>query len=60
MTLFEKGFKFFVYVVRFIVGFVFRYEDYPVTDVLQMVGRANPPLDKDEVGKYLLYLWDCH
>ena len=25
-----------------------RYEDYPITDVLQMVGRANRPLEDNE------------
>lgn len=29
-------------------GKVHAYEDYPVTDVLQMVGRANRPLDDDD------------
>jgi len=28
--------------------FIFRYEDYPITDVIQMVGRANRPLDDDD------------
>lgn len=30
------------------VSFDFRYEDYPVTDVLQMVGRANRPMIDNE------------
>lgn len=34
-------------------GKIHAYEDYPVTDVLQMVGRANRPLD-DEDGKCVL------
>lgn len=34
-------------------GKIHAYEDYPVTDVLQMVGRANRPL-VDEDGKCLL------
>lgn len=32
---------------------IFRYEDYPVTDVLQMVGRANRPIIDDD-GKCVL------
>lgn len=28
--------------------FIFSYEDYPITDVIQMVGRANRPLDDDD------------
>ena len=31
-------------------GKIHAYEDYPVTDVLQMIGRANRPL-KDNVGE---------
>ncbi|CAN8000338.1 unnamed protein product [Ixodes hexagonus] len=38
---------------QFYNGKVHAYEDYPVTDVLQMVGRANRPL-VDEDGKCLL------
>lgn len=34
-------------------GKIHAYEDYPVTDVLQMVGRANRPLE-DEDGKCVL------
>ncbi|XP_064601354.1 U5 small nuclear ribonucleoprotein 200 kDa helicase-like [Liolophura sinensis] len=30
------------------------YEDYPVTDVLQMVGRANRPMTEDEEGKAVI------
>lgn len=35
--------------------FVDRYEDYPVTDVLQMTGRANRPMI-DQEGKIPLTL----
>jgi len=28
--------------------FISSYEDYPITDVIQMVGRANRPLDDDD------------
>ena len=34
-------------------GKIHAYEDYPVTDVLQMIGRANRPL-KDNEGNYYL------
>ncbi|CAH1783166.1 unnamed protein product [Owenia fusiformis] len=34
-------------------GKIHAYEDYPVTDVLQMIGRANRPL-KDDDGKAVL------
>lgn len=36
------------------------YEDYPITDVLQMIGRANRPLDDEEGGcsfTLALVLW---
>lgn len=35
-------------------GKIHAYEDYPITDVIQMVGRANRPL-KDEDGKCVLF-----
>ncbi|KAJ8971261.1 hypothetical protein NQ317_011620, partial [Molorchus minor] len=38
---------------QFYNGKVHAYEDYPVTDVLQMVGRANRPLEDDD-GKCVL------
>lgn len=34
--------------------FIFRYEDYPITDVIQMVGRANRPLDDDDAKCVLM------
>ncbi len=33
-------------------GKIHAYEDYPITDVLQMIGQANRPM-KDEEGKYI-------
>ena len=33
-------------------GKIHAYEDYPITDVLQMVGRANRPLVDDEGTKH--------
>ncbi|XP_072387732.1 U5 small nuclear ribonucleoprotein 200 kDa helicase [Diabrotica undecimpunctata] len=35
-------------------GKVHAYEDYPVTDVLQMVGRANRPLEDDDAKCVLM------
>ena len=35
-------------------GKIHTYEDYPITDVLQMIGRANRPL-RDEDGKAVLF-----
>ena len=37
---------------QFYNGKVHAYEDYPVTDVLQMIGRANRPIT-DEEGLYI-------
>lgn len=34
--------------------FIFSYEDYPITDVIQMVGRANRPLDDDDAKCVLM------
>lgn len=39
---------------QFYNGKVHAYEDYPVTDVLQMVGRANRPLDDDDAKCVLM------
>lgn len=39
---------------QFYNGKLHAYEDYPVTDVLQMVGRANRPLDDDDAKCVLL------
>lgn len=36
--------------VKHVVCLFYRYEDYPVPDVLQMIGRANRPLT-DQEGK---------
>lgn len=33
---------------------IFSYEDYPITDVIQMVGRANRPLDDDDAKCVLM------
>lgn len=35
-------------------GKIHAYEDYPVTDVLQMVGRANRPLEDDDAKCVLM------
>lgn len=32
----------------------YSYEDYPITDVLQMVGRSNRPLDDDDAKCVLM------
>ena len=37
-------------------GKIHAYEDYPITDVLQMIGRANRPLI-DEEGKLWWDVW---
>lgn len=34
--------------------FLLSYEDYPITDVIQMVGRANRPLDDDDAKCVLM------
>ncbi|KAJ8939591.1 hypothetical protein NQ318_010598, partial [Aromia moschata] len=39
---------------QFYNGKVHAYEDYPVTDVLQMVGRANRPLEDDDAKCVLM------
>ncbi|XP_017773161.1 PREDICTED: putative U5 small nuclear ribonucleoprotein 200 kDa helicase [Nicrophorus vespilloides] len=39
---------------QFYNGKVHAYEDYPVNDVLQMVGRANRPLDDDDAKCVLM------
>lgn len=39
--------------IRF-YNFFFSYEDYPITDVIQMVGRANRPLDDDDAKCVLM------
>lgn len=33
---------------------MYSYEDYPITDVLQMVGRANRPLEDDDAKCVLM------
>ena len=38
-------------------GKIHAYEDYPVTDVLQMIGRANGPL-KDDVSECCFVLFN--
>ena len=43
-------------------GKIHAYEDYPVTDILQMIGRANRPLIDDEgqlIFSYLFCLFLC-
>nr|XP_023027359.1 putative U5 small nuclear ribonucleoprotein 200 kDa helicase [Leptinotarsa decemlineata] len=39
---------------QFYNGKVHAYEDYPITDVLQMVGRANRPLEDDDAKCVLM------
>ncbi|KRT82021.1 helicase, partial [Oryctes borbonicus] len=39
---------------QFYNGKIHAYEDYPITDVLQMVGRANRPLENDDDAKCVL------
>lgn len=39
---------------QFYNGKIHAYEDYPVTDVLQMVGRANRPLEDDDAKCVLM------
>lgn len=39
---------------QFFNGKIHAYEDYPITDVLQMVGRANRPLDDDDAKCVLM------
>ncbi|GLH06524.1 Putative U5 small nuclear ribonucleoprotein 200 kDa helicase [Gryllus bimaculatus] len=39
---------------QFYNGKIHAYEDYPITDVLQMVGRANRPLDDDDAKCVLM------
>lgn len=41
------------YVVVFFVFYLQSYVDYPVTDILQMVGKANRPL-LDDAGKAVI------
>ena len=41
---------------QFYNGKVHAYEDYPVTDVLQMIGRANRPILDEEGIKSVLKL----
>ncbi|KAJ3643308.1 hypothetical protein Zmor_026030 [Zophobas morio] len=35
-------------------GKIHSYEDYPITDVLQMIGRANRPLEDDDAKCFLM------
>ncbi|KAG8221998.1 hypothetical protein J437_LFUL003378 [Ladona fulva] len=39
---------------QFYNGKIHAYEDYPITDVLQMVGRANRPLEDDDAKCVLM------
>nr|XP_022917935.1 putative U5 small nuclear ribonucleoprotein 200 kDa helicase isoform X2 [Onthophagus taurus] len=39
---------------QFYNGKIHAYEDYPITDVLQMVGRANRPLEDDDARCVLM------
>ncbi|XP_049856999.1 putative U5 small nuclear ribonucleoprotein 200 kDa helicase [Schistocerca gregaria] len=39
---------------QFYNGKIHAYEDYPITDVLQMVGRANRPLEDDDAKCILM------
>lgn len=39
---------------QFYNGRIHAYEDFPITDVLQMVGRANRPLDDDDAKCVLM------
>jgi pre-mRNA-splicing helicase BRR2 len=39
---------------QFYNGKIHSYEDYPITDVLQMVGRANRPLEDDDAKCVLM------
>lgn len=43
--------------VKHFVCLFYSYEDYPVPDVLQMIGRANRPLT-DQEGKEI-FTWTC-
>lgn len=40
--------------VQYYDGKTHTYEDYPITDVLQMVGRANRPLEDDDAKCVLM------
>lgn len=36
------------------LGKIHAYEDYPITDVLQMVGRANRPTEDEDAKCFLM------
>ena len=42
---------------EFFDGKTKRYVDYPITDVLQMMGRAGRPQFDDQVSRYLPLIW---
>lgn len=44
---------------QFYNGKVHAYEDYPVTDVLQMIGRANRPIVDQEGNIVIPYRFHC-
>lgn len=39
---------------QFYNGKIHAYEDYPITDVLQMIGKANRPLEDDDAKCVLM------
>ena len=57
MCVYSKTLDFIIFVVVdaqcFVDFYVYSYEDYPITDVLQMLGHANRPL-QDQEGKAVI------
>lgn len=43
--------------VKHVVCLFYSYEDYPVPDVLQMIGRANRPLTDQEGKEIFIWTW---